>query len=99
MFNKILVAYSEKETPTHLKAIEKVRDILLKENKKFSFVMANELKASDFEDIDLVITIGGDGTFIRAASFISSQLILGINSEPDSSEGALTSIKESELGK
>jgi NAD kinase len=55
------------------------------------------LSREDFDSIDLVITIGGDGVLIKTASFIKNQPILGINSEPEYSEGALTSIHDSEI--
>jgi NAD kinase len=95
MFKKILIVYSEKLTNKHLETVEKVRKIL--QNIETHVVRANELTERCMENVDLVITIGGDGTFIRAASFIKNQMIVGINSEPENSEGALTSLNENEL--
>lgn len=95
MFKKILIVYSEKLTSKHLETVEKVRNLLREKNSHT--VKANELNETCFENVDLVITVGGDGTFIRAASFIDESLILGINSEPEQSEGGLTTIKENEL--
>lgn len=97
MFNKILVTYSEKLTEKHARTVDKVKSLL--KGRNFSILKSHELCESDFNKVDLVITIGGDGTFIRAASFIKtkSMLIIGINSEPELSEGALTSINENEL--
>ena len=47
---------------------------------------------------DLVITVGGDGTFLRTASHLkTNQLILGINSVPEVSTGALCAIKINEF--
>lgn len=95
MFEKILIVYSEKLTEKHLKTVEKVKALV--SDRKFSVVRADKLQESDFDNIELVITIGGDGAFIRAANFIKNQLILGINSEPEYSEGALKSLMENEL--
>jgi hypothetical protein len=47
---------------------------------------------------DLVITLGGDGTFVESANRIEDTYILGINANPDTSEGALTSIDVEEIG-
>ena len=52
----------------------------------------NKLSKTQFQDKDLIITIGGDGTFLSASHFITSQLILGVNSDPKRSAGFLTSI-------
>jgi len=89
------MVYSEKESQEHSKSITKVKEILKEKIKKI--VCVKNLQFNLFQNIDLVITIGGDGTFIRAASFLKQTPILGINSESKTSEGALTSINESEI--
>ncbi len=45
------------------------------------------------DNLDLIITIGGDGTFLRTASHIynTNTPILGITSDPTRSVGALCS--------
>lgn len=46
----------------------------------------------DFGNADLVFSTGGDGTFVRTASFIdgsNAPIIIGINSDPTRSEGFL----------
>ena len=97
MFRKILVTYSEKLAEKHARTVDRVKSLL--KGRNFSVVKSYELCEDNFKDVDLAITIGGDGTFIRAASFIrsNSTFILGINSEPEFSEGALASINENEL--
>jgi NAD kinase len=57
-------------------------------NKKI--IWKNNFKKENLKDIKLVLTIGGDGTFLSAAHFIEKQLILGINDNPKRSEGYLT---------
>lgn len=44
----------------------------------------SEMRSKDF---DLVVTVGGDGTLLRASHFVSDVPILGINSAPESSVG------------
>lgn len=95
MFDNILAVYNEKQGVKHLQAIAKVRTAL--KGRNYHAVEIINLKESDFHGIDLAITIGGDGTFTRAANYLDSAPILGVNSEPEASEGALTSILESEL--
>src|SRR3989344_2070474 len=51
----------------------------------------NKLDPTQFVDKDLVITFGGDGTFLSASHYVSHQLILGVNSDPKRSAGFLTS--------
>ncbi len=96
MFNKILLVYSEKESKNK-KNILKIKRILGEKIKKI--VCVRNLQFNVFNNIDLVITLGGDGTFIRAASFIKKTPILGINSESKNSEGALTSLNEFQINK
>ncbi|MBR9705598.1 hypothetical protein GOV14_01045 [Candidatus Pacearchaeota archaeon] len=97
-FNKILIVYSEKQTETHKKTIEDTKKYLTSLEKDFKTIAFNELHDDHFQDIDLVVTIGGDGTFIRTTHFMRGDTpILGINSEPEFSEGALTSIKNDQV--
>jgi NAD kinase len=70
--------------------IEKIKAIC--SPRKLFVVPYSETDSSVLESSDLVITLGGDGTFIRAANLITRPLILGINSNPSFSEGALTQI-------
>ena len=43
----------------------------------------------DFSKYDLVITVGGDGTFLEAARSLKDQVIIGVNSAPSFSVGKL----------
>jgi NAD+ kinase len=45
-----------------------------------------------FRPDDFIITVGGDGTFLRTAHHVITQRILGINSDPQHSVGALCSV-------
>ena len=51
------------------------------------------LEQEDFEDpdIDLILSLGGDGTFLKTASFINNRHIpiLGVNTDPSRSVGHL----------
>ena len=41
----------------------------------------------DFSIYDLIVTVGGDGTFLEGAGQVKAQLMLGINSDPQWSVG------------
>ncbi len=64
-----------------------------------SITSLQDLKLQHFKDKDLVITVGGDGTFLSASHYTDNQLILGVNSNKEKSEGALCPITISELPK
>ncbi len=99
-FRNILAVYSEKVSETHLSTVNQIQQIIENDEDRECFsVEAKDLQNSVFENIDLVITVGGDGTFIRAASYLKQTPIIGINSESDKSEGYLTSINENQLDK
>ena len=46
---------------------------------------------------DLVVTVGGDGTFLSAAAQTADELMLGINSNPEISVGRFCSVTEKEF--
>jgi len=90
MFQNILLIYSEKITEKHLNMVRTVKSDIEKFKIGVNAINVKYLEKKYFEDIDLVVTIGGDGTFIRASHFVKFYTpILGINSEPEYSEGAL----------
>ncbi len=96
MFKKLILVYSEKLSNSHLSAVENIKKLIEKLGIDYTFVEVRDLKR-ELLDVDLVITAGGDGTFIRAANYLKEVPILGINSEPEFSEGALTSLNDDEL--
>lgn len=75
----------------HLRAIQKVEQALKKHGIKYKISGRNNLQS--LKGYDLIITIGGDGTVLRASQYITHQMILGINSVPKVSVGALCSIQ------
>lgn len=60
-------------------------------------VWKNILSKEHLKNKDLVISIGGDGTFLSASHYIENTPILGVNSDTNRSEGALTTIDLSQL--
>lgn len=45
----------------------------------------------DFSAWDIIVTVGGDGTFLEAARGLRRQIILGVNSDPERSVGLFCS--------
>src|SRR3990167_1664161 len=70
---------------SHYATLDVVRNILL--NNKIRFSEAIRGWSFDDYEFDLVITVGGDGTFLEAARHIRKRLILGVNSDPQRSLG------------
>jgi hypothetical protein len=66
-------------------------------NLKIEKVWKNIISKNHLKEIDFVISIGGDGTFLSAAHYLENTPILGVNSDTKRSEGALTSIDLSQL--
>lgn len=78
---------------SHDHHIEALDDIVgaLKENKiDVSVVHAKELSHEAIEGADMVFSAGGDGTFLKAASFVNQPIpVAGLNTDPLRSEGKL----------
>mgnify|MGYP001559380035 FL=1 len=77
----------------------KVCKIAEKEGFEFEYHWKNNLKPKDLTDIDIVISIGGDGTALSAGHFLIDKPLLAVNSDSEKSEGALTTINIKDLNK
>lgn len=69
----------------HYVVLEKIESILKERGVKYSKVSRG--RRGDLSGYDLIITVGGDGTFLEGARDIRRQLILGVNSDPKWSVG------------
>lgn len=60
-------------------------------NKCVSYIFRTTIDQSYFTWADLILPVGGDGTFLLASNLIfdNKKLIMGINSNPEKSEGYL----------
>jgi NAD+ kinase len=95
MFNKVLIVTKSGLEGKGKKVLEDVRKKL--GNRSVFIADSWNLRKRDVEGFDLIITIGGDGTFLSAANLVEDTYILGINSDPDRSEGFLSSLLHNEL--
>lgn len=74
----------------HRDTLELVKKTL--REKGLSFALRQRKWVGHLTGYDLVVTVGGDGTFLRTSHAVTNQLMLGINSAPSISRGALCSI-------
>lgn len=70
----------------HTAALDKLRRLLAQLGAQTSWFERDTLSRS-LDDFRLVLSFGGDGTFINASHFIEKTLLLGVNSSPDNSVG------------
>lgn len=82
---------------THEASVNKVQKALRKLGCRFRTILRTS--RFSFRPDDFIITIGGDGTFLRTAHYVTKQKILGINSDPQHSVGALCSIAANDFEK
>jgi len=83
----VLVVYTRPTTREYRLTLQIVGKIL--KSHKIRHHLANRDLLNDirFHNHDLVLAVGGDGTFLRAAQFIRHQLIFGVNADVKSKEG------------
>jgi NAD+ kinase len=79
----------------HYRSLEQVEKILKNLGVKFSMMVRSH--AFNEKNFDLVITVGGDGTFLDASQFMFDTPLLGINSNPIESIGHFCPIVSKEL--
>ena len=66
----------------HEAAARKCRDVLESRSISLKLIFRDELQ-EPIKDVDLVITVGGDGTLLEASHFLDSSIpVLGVNSDP-----------------
>lgn len=64
-----------------------VRLVLQRLGISFKSVYRQNLTRKHFQGVDMIITVGGDGTFLTSTHFVSGVPMLGVNSAPSSSHG------------
>lgn len=82
-----LVVYTTPRTQEEKLTLHTVKKVLKKNNIKFGTANRNRLKKPQLKNKELVVAVGGDGTFLRAAHFISRQALFGVNSDVKNKEG------------
>ena len=95
----ILVVYTPPRTKEQKSTLDVVKKTIKKYNINLKLVNRDRLNKNEFHNKDLVIAVGGDGTFLRAAHFVGRQPLLGINSDVKNKEGFLMKSNKNNFGK
>ncbi|MEM3431616.1 MAG: NAD(+)/NADH kinase [Candidatus Micrarchaeia archaeon] len=96
----VLVVYSNNKSKEHKKTVKEIKKVLAKYKINSVFVKKENKRKKLPKKTDLVISVGGDGTFIDASHLIKDDtFILGVNSDPLSSEGAHTNVTRKDFEK
>src|SRR3989338_7700454 len=85
--NDALVVYTHPAAGESKKTLKKVKDVLKKYKTHFNLANRDKLRRNQFEKRGLVVAVGGDGTFLRAAQFIEKEAMLGVNADIRKKEG------------
>ncbi len=89
---RVKIAHEE-----HLATIEAVKTELDKRSIDFQFIARIDLKFP-VHNVDLMISVGGDGTFLDASHFLEDIPLLGVNSSKSSSFGHFCLANQSNFG-
>ncbi|MBU0980491.1 MAG: NAD(+)/NADH kinase [Nanoarchaeota archaeon] len=86
---KVIVTYIAHQLRHHNRTL---RDVIgfLKKRSQLKVLERQHLSRKHFDGADLVVTVGGDGTFLRTSHFVKDEPVLGINSDISSKEGYFT---------
>lgn len=96
----VLVVYSDSKSKEHKKTLIEVKRVLKKYKINSIFIKKENRNKKIKKNTDLVISVGGDGTFIDASHLIKDETpIMGVNSNPLASEGAHTNVTRKDFEK
>jgi NAD+ kinase len=84
--NPELSARMQSAHDDHSHALDQLRRLLAELNVEAAFFERDAL-SQNLDNFRLVISLGGDGTFINASHFIEKTLLLGVNSSTENSVG------------
>lgn len=77
-----ILGYLENRRKVHKDAITICQDILHRKSVEWEPIFRNNL-SQPIRDVDLVVTIGGDGTLLQASHLMDDSVpVLGVNSDP-----------------
>lgn len=94
-----LVVYTIPRSKEQKSNLELVKNSLIKHKINYRLANRDRLRKAYFQNKDLVIAVGGDGTFLRAAHFIDEQPLMGVNSDIKNKEGFFMKADKNNFGK
>lgn len=80
-----VLGYLDNRRKVHEDAINFCQDVLRKKAVDWQAICRNNLSqdSQPIHNVDLVVTIGGDGTLLQASHFMDDSVpVLGVNSDP-----------------
>lgn len=81
-----VLSYLDNRRKVHKDAINFCQDILRQKYVDWEAIFRSNL-SQPIRDVDLVITVGGDGTLLQASHFMDDSVpVLGVNSDPTQAE-------------
>ncbi|PKI60066.1 hypothetical protein CRG98_019551 [Punica granatum] len=84
--NPQILNYLDHRRKVHRKAISFCQNILQRKPVDWELMMRNDL-SRPICNVDLVVTVGGDGTLLQASHFMDDSVpVLGVNSDPTKAE-------------
>jgi NAD kinase len=88
--SNVLVVDKQSKNKEHNKTLTEVKKVLKKLGINFKSIGRDKISPSLFKKKDLVITVGGDGTFLRTGHFVKDTPMFAVNSDPKGTEGFFT---------
>jgi len=86
--SSVLIVYGASTALFLNHIISKTQEILKRNRIQFIVRERDQVNEKDFSGKDLIVIVGGDGTFLRASHFIVDETpVVGINSNPHTKEG------------
>lgn len=87
----------KKAHDTHAQTLEQIIQVVDSHHIKYDLETRHHIKS--LKGYDLIIAVGGDGTFLRTSHHVKNQYIIGVNSAPEFSVGATCSVTHKHFAK
>lgn len=95
-----LIVYAKPTSKEEKSTLDLVKNILKKHEINYVTSKREKLNKKLFQNKDLILAVGGDGSFLRTSHFIFDKTpIFGVNSDPKFKEGFFMSATKKDFGK
>jgi NAD+ kinase len=96
----VLVVYTKPRKNPEKVTLNLIQKILKKNKINYKIVLREKLNKKLFENKDLILVVGGDGTFLMASHFVFDKtLMFGVNADPSCKEGFFMSADKDDFEK
>ncbi len=96
---EVLITYIKHEGQEHNRTLDIVENVVDQKGLFYVLCERDNLKTGLIKNKNLIITVGGDGTFLRTSHFVDNQLMFGVNSDPNTKEGFFTTATKNDFEK